>query len=281
MKNLREVDLTIKQSLLVVVSAKDAEWALEKVEGNRRLANRVVNRYRAIMEDGNWQDDHPDPIIFDERGRLMNGQHRLSALAQAGDRQYLMTVRTMEPHESIMSIDTGHKRLAVDQIKMYAGLSVPSSLIAAVRYWDCEKNTIVSQAQMSRGLVSPQRFLAIMEEYPVELGMVSQFFVTNVVGITSGAVGCAMLVGAKACPVHTNEFMAQLKNPASTIPQAAMLKTWLMNSTRTTKGPDNTQSRTTVKFEHALYALQAYIDGRTFTRWPSTYPRTIERPSNG
>ena len=95
MKNLREVDLSVKQSLLVVVSAKDAEWALEKVEGNRRLANRVVNRYRAIMEDGNWQDDHPDPIIFDEKGRLMNGQHRLWALAQAGGRQYLMSVRTM------------------------------------------------------------------------------------------------------------------------------------------------------------------------------------------
>jgi hypothetical protein len=80
--------------------------------------------------------------------------------------------------------------------------------------------------------------------------------------------------------VQTGEFMAELKNPASTIPQAAMLKTWLLNSTRITRGPDNSQSRTTVRFEHALYALQAYIDGRTFTRWPTSYPRTIEAPSN-
>jgi hypothetical protein len=274
MKNLRELDLNVKQSVLVVANAKDAEWALAKVTGNRRLSAGVVKRYRSIMEDGNWQDDHPDPIIFDEHGRLMNGQHRLTALTQAKDKQFLMAVRTMEPIESIMAIDAGYKRLAADQIRMYANLSVSHSLISSVRYWNPQENTIIGQTAMGNGLVSPQRYLSVLDSHPDEIGVVAKLFATNIAGITNAAVGCAMLVGAKVKPVQTAEFIAELKSPASTVAQAAMLKTWLLGSGRSgLKG--NTWVKATLVFGHALYALQAYIDGRKFVRWPTTYPRTI------
>lgn len=275
MKRLREINLGVRQWLTVLVDARDAEWALAKSAGNRPVSRRTVSRYREIMEDGNWQDDHPDPIIFDQHARLMNGQHRMRALAELGDKQFLMAVRTMEPMESIMAIDTGYKRKPADQIRMYADINVPNSLISSVRYWDHENNTIISHEFMNRGLVSPQKYLAVVESHPEEVALVAQFFTTNTPGITNGAVGCAMLVGAKVAPMQTMRFMSELKNPASTIEQVAMLKTWLLSSARTMRWGTDSQQRTAIIFEHALYALQAYIDGRPFTRWPTSYPRTI------
>jgi len=64
---------------IVTVTPEMARKMLEKNEGNRPKKKSVVARYAAIMLAGNWSLS-PDGLIFGRDGRLLQGQHRLSAV---------------------------------------------------------------------------------------------------------------------------------------------------------------------------------------------------------
>lgn len=59
-----------------------AQW-LEHNTRNRKLYQRVVNRYAADMKAGRWRQS-VDAIGFDVNGAIINGQHRLWAVLEAG-----------------------------------------------------------------------------------------------------------------------------------------------------------------------------------------------------
>jgi hypothetical protein len=60
-----------------------ARAMLANNEGNRRRRDRTVARYAATMVAGNWVMS-AEPIIVGKTGRLLNGQHRLSAIMASG-----------------------------------------------------------------------------------------------------------------------------------------------------------------------------------------------------
>ena len=64
---------------IVTVTPDMARKMLEGNEGNRPKKKSVVARYAAIMLAGNWSLS-PDGLIFGRDGRLLQGQHRLSAV---------------------------------------------------------------------------------------------------------------------------------------------------------------------------------------------------------
>ena len=77
-----------------------AAW-LALNNNNRRAADRVVARYRADMLEGRWEFAG-DPIRFDAQGNLIDGQHRLLALAGCpeGTQFKFLVVRNL-PVESV------------------------------------------------------------------------------------------------------------------------------------------------------------------------------------
>lgn len=93
-----------------------AEAALSKNEVNRSLRPGSVDRYQSDMESDFWKV--PDScIIFDVNGRLINGQHRLTAQARAGATIW-WPVMTGVPEDFAAIFDNGAMRSPADALHM-------------------------------------------------------------------------------------------------------------------------------------------------------------------
>jgi len=63
---------------------------------HRPIKEKKVNEYMAQMIDGSWKLNGK-PIIFDSNGRLLNGQHRLSAVIKAGVPLTTVVIHGVDP----------------------------------------------------------------------------------------------------------------------------------------------------------------------------------------
>lgn len=82
---------TIDVSVQMVTPEMAREWLMMN-RGNRALSMKVVRSYADIMDKGCWELNG-ETISFDEFGELLNGQHRLMAIAKCGKPQLMMVVR--------------------------------------------------------------------------------------------------------------------------------------------------------------------------------------------
>ena len=96
------------------VTPEVARSMLQSNTDNRRLRKGAVLKYATIMMDGAWKTS-PEPIIFSESGRLLNGQHRLSAVVHSGITQNFLVVRNVS--EATFSVlDRGAIRSTSDAL---------------------------------------------------------------------------------------------------------------------------------------------------------------------
>lgn len=107
--------------------AKD--W-LNQNENNRRLRPGVVDAYARQMRNGRWPFTG-EPIQRDVNGNLINGQHRLSALVEAGVTLPFVVVSGLPPEVADV-VDTQARRSAGDMLERYGELHT-RSLGSAVR----------------------------------------------------------------------------------------------------------------------------------------------------
>lgn len=78
---------------------------------NRKVSKTTVELYARDMIEGRWSEDSPFPIIISSKGYLMDGQHRLLAVIQAGIPITFYVARNVS-EETFEYIDNGKKREA-------------------------------------------------------------------------------------------------------------------------------------------------------------------------
>lgn len=100
----------------ILVTPAMAEAWLLKNTNNRALNERLVNEYVYQMRKNKWRLT-TDAIGFDETGRLINGQHRLTAIARTGKSVELMVATGLKP-EAFNVIDVGRMRTAGDLLNV-------------------------------------------------------------------------------------------------------------------------------------------------------------------
>jgi hypothetical protein len=106
----------------VKITPEMAKTYLEQnIDSNRKLRTAVVEMMKRDMISGNWRKTHQG-IAFDVFGRLIDGQHRLSAIVQAGIPVEMMVTRNLNP-DAFAVIDTGSRRILADSLK---ALGVPN-----------------------------------------------------------------------------------------------------------------------------------------------------------
>ena len=114
-----------------VISPSSAEQYLKRnFETNRKLSPTNLAKHVASMQNGAWLIS-TDCIGFDVKGRLINGQHRLTALIQSETSQPFIVVRNL-PVQSAQVLDLGKKRM-MDERLCIAGKSLSRNLCSAVR----------------------------------------------------------------------------------------------------------------------------------------------------
>lgn len=78
---------------------------------NRSISGHTVNRYAAAMKNGEWQLNG-ETIVFYETGELKDGQHRMKAIMQSGEGQWMIVVRGI-PKQTVIH-DRGKSRTTTD-----------------------------------------------------------------------------------------------------------------------------------------------------------------------
>lgn len=117
---------TIIRTMVETIGPHTAEAYLKTMEKNRKISERLVDEYAEEMKNGNWMLNG-ETIVFDEKGHLVNGQHRLSAVVKSGAFVQFVVVRGVI-EESLLTFDSGKKRTTadtfnIDGVKNYMQIS--------------------------------------------------------------------------------------------------------------------------------------------------------------
>lgn len=136
---------------VVTVTPAMAETWLTTMGPNRRLNEANVARLEVDMSKGNWFDNG-DPIRFDRKGRLRDGQHRLQALVRSGKTYSFHLIRNLD-EKALQIVDTGKQRSFGDILSMREGANAVSPTLArkiaatAKMVWHYENGSILSSGQ--------------------------------------------------------------------------------------------------------------------------------------
>lgn len=115
---------------IATVSPALAEVMLTLNTHNRRLAEKRATTHANAIKGGRWQTTHQG-LAFDISGRLLDGQHRLEGIAQAGVPVEIV-VSFGWPESVFTSLDTGAQRTTDDFLKL-EGASYPPLRAAVAR----------------------------------------------------------------------------------------------------------------------------------------------------
>jgi hypothetical protein len=108
------------RSTAVQIAPAVAKRLLERNTHNRKLSEKVVQKYVSEIEAGEWRLT-PAGIGFDERGVLVDGQHRLTAIVRSGQTVPMILVTGL-PATSQEKVDRQRRRTLFDALYL-AGLA--------------------------------------------------------------------------------------------------------------------------------------------------------------
>lgn len=111
------------------IGPEEATAYLEFNEGNRQLRPDTVKTYVRDLQKGRWLITG-DAIRIDTTGKLIDGQHRLKAISEAGIGAWFLVVRNVDPHVQSV-LDTQARRNATDALR-FAGVRQNARVISAI-----------------------------------------------------------------------------------------------------------------------------------------------------
>lgn len=114
-----------------VVSPTKAKTWLQKNLFNRKPSQIVIDRYAANMKAGKFPLTGM-PIIFDQEGNVLNGQHQLLAIIKANVPVEIMVTRGIEK-KNFKYMDIGKNRSAADVLKI-DGIENPMAMASTISF---------------------------------------------------------------------------------------------------------------------------------------------------
>jgi hypothetical protein len=118
------------------VTADLAEKWLDQNTHNRNLREKAVMAYARDMESGNWAENG-EAIKFAKDGTLLDGQHRLQAIALSGVTLKLLVVTGLD-NRTQETMDDGRKRTLADALHLRgeANSVILGSLLRRALMWE-------------------------------------------------------------------------------------------------------------------------------------------------
>lgn len=112
----RHGKIDAKVELVTPMQAK--QWIDENnLENNRSIIKARVDSYVRLIQAGQWMV--AQPIVFDQNGKLLDGQHRLVAVYKSGRAVEFLVARGVDAN-AFWVIDTGAPRSATNIAKMHS-----------------------------------------------------------------------------------------------------------------------------------------------------------------
>jgi len=133
---------------------------LKRNQRNRNVSESHVKFLSNEMKNGNWMFDG-QPIRFAEGGRLLDGQHRLSAIIDSSTTQELLIITGINP-DTFKVMDTGKNRNASDVFSI-EGIDYANAVSATTRII---YNISKGKAEAGSGKMSNSTILAFYYQNP-------------------------------------------------------------------------------------------------------------------
>src|SRR5215469_2042244 len=187
---LREQQQNAPEYDLVQVTPEVATTWLRLNKSNRPLRKATIVRLAKMMEKGEFKDDHPDHIMFDENGYLINGQHRLHAIVRSQKTAQMRVLRHV-PRDMAYHIDIGVRRTIEDSVWIADGEKVDRlGLKLLTRFagggWVASSGTLP---------YTREELIAIYEKYQEALAAVAALFIEHKQGSARAAIRAAVVRG--------------------------------------------------------------------------------------
>jgi len=182
-----------------VVETVTPELAAQFLEGNgvnRKLRKSWVNTLTRAIQRGEWKTTHQG-LAISHGGRLLDGQHRLNAIINAGI-PVKMAVTYGVDEAVFDSIDTGARRKVSDILGLPVGVTSAVTEIARITWHEAQPSA---------------QFLAD-RLYPfIELGKeMMEYAPSPRNGISVGPVRAALLVRMAQQPEHRHYMLEMYRN---------------------------------------------------------------------
>ena len=135
---LRDLDSGLWGRAMDVSPELAEEWLTDREGQNRTINDHRVDEYFRMMKEDYWMING-EPILFDENGKLLNGQHRLWATMRYGKTlQYMVIQVTGDPEALMSTLDQGKPRSGGDVlvIRGYASGNNVNALGSAIYRWE-------------------------------------------------------------------------------------------------------------------------------------------------
>ncbi len=103
-------------SIMKISPSQAERWLENNDERNRFMRQRRVQKYTQDMKEGNWPLAN-QVIVFDSKGKLINGQHTLAAVLESG-KTIDCIVLLNAPEKAKMVMDTSAQRTTGEHLRM-------------------------------------------------------------------------------------------------------------------------------------------------------------------
>lgn len=152
----------MRSEVRTITPAKAAEL-LDNNDSNRPVSAAVVRSFADAMRRGEWKVTHQG-IALDSAGRLIDGQHRLTAAVEAGVPLKVLVFTDVEP-DTFDVLDAGKKRSAADALAI-AGEKSTHLLASMIRVvWLFDNRPDIAWYGGGASVSTPQ-ILALLDMHP-------------------------------------------------------------------------------------------------------------------
>lgn len=107
---------------------------------NRRSRRPRVEQYARDMKEGRWTLNGAT-VVIDRDGKLLDGQHRMAAVVEAGVAVNMMVVRGVDT-DAMPTIDTGMARTYSDVIGIRGAMHANVAAAIARLWWQYERDAM-------------------------------------------------------------------------------------------------------------------------------------------
>ena len=164
-----------------IINSEIAKEMLKRNQRNRNCNIKHVSFLANQMKEGRWLFDG-QPIRFSEDGRLLDGQHRLSAIIESNTEQQFLIVKGVKS-ESFKVMDTGRNRGGADVLHIN-GVQYSTTVASVGR-------VVMSFAKKNYGKISSDDKIsnyAILEWYEANKGIIEIIKNADRMRLVSGSI---------------------------------------------------------------------------------------------
>ena len=250
--------LNIKQPRLVRVAVYSsvAKEMLALNVKNRRIRRNAVDYLKHQITVGEWRNDHPQPVIFSDGGRLIDGQHRLQAILEMNiDASSALIVRVETgAHDDVREyLDTGVPRSLDDRVELVENHTY-NKVISQLCMWDVSRKGYAKRP-------SPEDAKEWFSEHHESALFVAQHHRRDK-GVGKIQVAFAAMEYYERNPAKALEFYPALFVVDSAVQQARLLRDYCLRTMGTSAVYANNFSHRVDMYLRAVACMKAHRDDR-------------------